>query len=252
MKKHYQTLRTCGHMNYLYLGENLRVLKERVENESVDLVYIDPPFNSDEIYTLSSGSGGTAPEIRIKVFDDTWHWDGAMEALHAELVAKQDKVAELIASFKIVLGRNNLLTYLVMMVPRLVELHRVLKPTGALYLHCDPTASHYLKLVLDAIFGIEHFQNEIVWCYTVGGKSKKRFAEKHDVILFFSKGKDYTFNGPAVAITRPRTHMKVEQDADGREYQVKVDKKSGKAYKYYIDEGKVPEDYWLIETLNRE
>ncbi len=240
-------------LNYLYFGDNLDVLKQHVRDECIDLVYIDPPFNSDEIYNLSSsGSDGTVQNARIQVFNDTWHWNAVVNALHAGLVAKHDKVAGLMVSFKKLLGESNLLAYLVMMAPRLVELHRVLKPTGALYLHCDPTASHYLKLVLDAIFGIERFQNEIVWCYTIGGKSKKRFAEKHDIILFYSKGKEFTFNGPAVAIPRPRTHMKVEQDADGREYQVKTDRRTKKAYKYYVDEGKVPEDYWMIETLNRE
>jgi DNA modification methylase len=170
-----------------------------------------------------------------------------------------------------VLKKGALLAYLVHMTLRIVEIHRVLKPTGSFYLHCDPTASHYLKLVLDAVFCGQggDFLNEIAWCYSIGGKSKRWFGRKHDVIFFYSKsGKnDHTFVREGAQIARKlNTHMKVGTDENGREYQEKTDRKSGKVYRYYLDEGKIAEDYWLdiekveiaddywsdIETLNRE
>lgn len=240
--------------NALYYGDNLVVLRRYISSESIDLIYLDPPFNSDQVFNIffteQNGSKSTA---QIKVFEDTWHWDISAENAYQETVESGGRVADIIQGLRRFLGENNLMAYLVMMVPRLKELHRVLKNSGSLFLHCDPTASHYLKILLDAIFSIECFQNEIIWCYTIGGKSKRRFAEKHDVIFFYSKNKDaYTFNGQAVAVPRPKTHMKTEIGEDGREYQVKKDAKTGKIYRYPIDAGKVPEDYWHIETLNRE
>jgi DNA modification methylase len=143
---------------------------------------------------------------------------------------------------------------------RAIELHRVLKPTGCVYLHCDWHASHYLKCMMDSIFGSnprgndKGFQNEIVWCYEVGGRGKKRWARKHDSILFYSKGKDFCFDWPAVAEPRKDgTHMKAAVDEDGRPYQEKTDAKSGKVYRYYMDEGTIPPDWWIgPQQLNRE
>jgi site-specific DNA-methyltransferase (adenine-specific) len=240
--------------NTLYYGDNLIVLKRYITSESVDLIYLDPPFNSDQVFNIFfKEQNGSKSSAQIKVFEDTWHWDLSAESAYQETIEGGGKVADIVQGLRRFLGENNLMAYLIMMVPRLKELHRVLKPTGSLFLHCDPTASHYLKLILDAIFGWDCFQNEIIWCYTIGGKSKRRFAEKHDVIFFYSKTKDgYTFNGQAVAVVRPKTHMKTEIGEDGRKYQVKKDAKTGKIYRYPIDEGKIPEDYWHIETLNRE
>ena len=156
------------------------------------------------------------------------------------------------------LKEGSLLAYLVSITLRITEIHRALKPSGVFFLHCDPTASHYLKLVLDAVFCSQQgeFLNEIVWCYSIGGKSKYKFGEKHDVILFYSKDnkRNHTFNEGGASIARkPNSHMRVGVDADGRQYQAKTDRKSGKTYRYYLDEGKIAEDYWTdIETLNRE
>jgi len=141
---------------------------------------------------------------------------------------------------------------------RITEIRRVLKPHGSFYLHCDPTASHYLKLVLDGIFCSQggDFLNEIIWCYSIGGKSKNAFGRKHDVLLVYTKSSDgsHTFNEEGARIPRkPDSHMKVGLSPDGREFQEKTDRKSGKVYRYYLDEGKIAEDYWTdIETLNRD
>jgi site-specific DNA-methyltransferase (adenine-specific) len=136
----------------------------------------------------------------------------------------------------------------------MVELHRVLKPTGSIYLHCDPTASHYLKLLMDAVFGLKNFRNEIVWCYSIGGKSHKTFGRKHDVILWYTKSNEWTFNPdvPYVRVSRkPDSHMKVITDEAGVTWQEKTDAKTGKIYRYPLD--KIADDYWLnMEQLNRE
>jgi DNA modification methylase len=134
-------------------------------------------------------------------------------------------------------------------------MHRVLKNTGSIYLHCDWHADAYIRVnILDKIFGSKNYLNSIVWCYSIGGKSKNKFGQKHDTIYFYSKGKNYIFNDKAASVPRKsNTHMKLKTDTDGREYQEKTDAKTGKIYKYYVDEGKIAEDYWIdIETLNRE
>jgi len=158
-----------------------------------------------------------------------------------------------------VLKRGPLFAYLVSMTARIVEIHRVLKPTGSFYLHCDPNASHYLKIITDSIFlaSSGEFLNEIVWCYSIGGKSKNRFGRKHDVLLYYVKVSDdqHTFNVSGASIPRkPDSHMRSGIDpVSNRTYQEKTDRKSGKVYRYYVDEGKIAEDYWTdIETLNRE
>ena len=138
--------------------------------------------------------------------------------------------------------------YMCFMAVRLLEMCRVLKPTGSIYLHCDPTASHYLKAVMDAIFGWRGFINEIIWCYNVGGKGKRWFARKHDVILFYVQSKSYTFNGEEVGIPRDTGTKsfggKIGFDEEGRRYQDKIVKKTGKVYRYLLDAPKIPEDYW--------
>jgi DNA modification methylase len=187
--------------NRLFYGDNLDVLRESVDTESVDLVYLDPPFNSNRSYNvLFKQRSGDEAQAQIEAFDDTWTWSHEAEQQYLDLVSggAPTKVADAIEAMRKLLGDNDVLAYLVMMTPRLVELHRVLKPTGSLYLHCDPTASHYLKVMLDAIFGPKQFRNEMVWCYSGGGVPKKDFAKKHDIILRYSKSKDYYFDVDAV------------------------------------------------------
>jgi site-specific DNA-methyltransferase (adenine-specific) len=178
--------------NLLYYGDNLDVLRQRVKDESVDLVYLDPPFNSDQDYNvLFAAKDGTAAAAQIQAFEDSWHWDTASARTFADTVEAGGNVANALLAFEKLVGHNDMLAYLAMMAPRLVELHKVLKPTGSLYLHCDPTASHYLKLLLDAVFGPEQFRNEIVWRRSGSHNSAKRYGPVHDILLFYSKTDAY-------------------------------------------------------------
>ena len=181
--------------NTLYYGDNLDVLREHVPDESVDLIYLDPPFKSNQNYNvLFAERDGSQAAAQIKAFKDTWRWDRVAAAAYREIVEAGGQVSQALQSFRGLLGDNDMLAYLSMMAPRLVELHRVLKPTGSIYLHCDPTASHYLKLLLDAVFGPANFRNEVIWGYRTGGATKKNFARKHDVILFYAKSSRYAHN----------------------------------------------------------
>jgi DNA modification methylase len=268
--------------NQLFYGDNLDVLRRKIPNESVDLCYIDPPFNSNRNYFQIYNNIGTdgGDKAQAQAFMDTWEWGDEAEAGFAYIVELENlnnnkftpQTVALIKGLEQVLGHGALFAYIVHMTLRIVEIHRVLKPTGTFYLHCDPTASHYLKLVLDSVFCADgnggDFLNEIAWCYSIGGKSKEHFGRKHDVIFFYAKSKkNYNFNKDGASIARKlNTHMRVGVDENGREFQEKTDRKSGKVYRYYLDEGKIAEDYWLdiekveiaddywsdIETLNRE
>jgi site-specific DNA-methyltransferase (adenine-specific) len=182
--------------NKLYYGDNLDILKRYIVDESVDLVYLDPPFNSNANYNvLFAEKDGTKAASQIRAFDDTWTWDQEDEQVYAELVTAGGKVADCLQAFRTFLGPCDLLAYLVMMAPRLVELRRVMKPTASIYLHCDPTASHYLKLLMDAIFGPENFRNEINWVRTNAHNFKSRcFQRVSDIILFYTKTDSYTWN----------------------------------------------------------
>lgn len=176
-------------MNQLYFGDNLEVLRRYLKDESVDLIYLDPPFNSNADYNvLFAERDGAKSASQIKAFLDTWHWDESAERAYNEfIVSAPYGASKALEAFRTLLGRNDLSAYLVMMAPRLVELHRVLKPTGSIYLHCDPTASHYLKLLMDAVFGKENFRNEIIWKRSHAHNSAKRYGCNHDVIFFYSK-----------------------------------------------------------------
>jgi site-specific DNA-methyltransferase (adenine-specific) len=161
-------------------------------------VYLDPPFNSNRSYNvLFREEGGDESEAQIQAFDDTWHWNTQTEAVYNELVTDVNgKVGAMIGALRGAIGENQMMAYLVMMAVRLVELHRVLKPTGSLYLHCDPTASHYLKIVLDTIFGYTNYKNEIIWQRSLPhGNTSKKYGSSHDVILFYSKGDTTSWNG---------------------------------------------------------
>ena len=189
-------------MNRLYYGDNLDVLRNDITTESVDLVYLDPPFNSNKSYNVlfAHKETGAAAEAQIEAFDDTWTWDHETEQQYIALIhgAAPSKVADAISAMHGLLGPSDVLAYLVMMTPRLVELNRVLKPTGSLYLHCDPTASHYLKLILDAVFGPENFVNEIIWKRSSAHSDSKQgsahYGRVSDTILFYSKTRNRTWN----------------------------------------------------------
>jgi DNA modification methylase len=181
--------------NVLYYGDNLEVLRRHVKDESVDLVYLDPPFNSSQDYNvLFAEHDGARSAAQIQAFEDTWRWDqGAAEA-YEQAVESGGRVAEAMRAFRTLLGESDMMAYLAMMAPRLVELGRVLKPTGSIYLHCDPTASHYLKMLMDSIFGPQQFRNELIWQRTSAHNDPSRYGRIHDVLLFYVKGKPYVWN----------------------------------------------------------
>jgi len=182
-------------MNRLYYGDNLDVLRRHLEDESVDLVYLDPPFNSNASYNvLFAERDGTQAASQIKVFEDTWKWDESAARAYEGIVEGGGKVSQVMQAFRTFLGENDLLAYLAMMAPRLVELRRVLKPTGSIYLHCDPTAGHYLKMLLDSVFGPDNFRNEIIWKRTSARSDSHRWNQIHDSILFYTKSADYAWN----------------------------------------------------------
>ncbi len=178
----------------LFYGDNLDVLSRHVDDESIDLVYLDPPFNSNADYNILFGHvDGSRAAAQIKAFGDTWRWDEAAAADFQKAVEYGGTVADALRAFQTLLGGSNMLAYLSMMAPRLIELRRVLKSTGSLFLHCDPTASHYLKLLLDSIFSPENFRNEIIWRRTGAHGPRRSFGPIHDTLLFYSKSNDYYF-----------------------------------------------------------
>lgn len=182
--------------NTLFYGDNLKVLREYIPGESVDLIYLDPPFNSNRNYNvLFKDERGTDSEAQIMAFADTWHWNETAQQTYDELRRHApDHVTRMIESLHDFIGTNQMMAYLVMMAARLFELHRVLKPTGSLYLHCDPTASHYLKIILDTIFGSDQFRNEIIWKRTSARSDSHKWNHIHDTILFYSKSNIFTWN----------------------------------------------------------
>ena len=151
--------------NTLFYGDNLDILREYIADESVDLVYLDPPFNSNATYNvLFKAPTGEQSQAQIEAFEDSWHWNASAEDAFDEVIKSGNTdAAEMLRAMRSFLKENDMMAYLAMMAVRLLELHRVLKPTGSLYLHCDPTASHYLKILLDGIFGPTNFRSEIIW-----------------------------------------------------------------------------------------
>lgn len=226
-------------MNRLVYGDNLLTMQALLAGDpqtglpslrgKVDLIYIDPPFDSKADYrtpiTLPNASFSQRPTVIEQfAYADTWE--------------------------------EGTISYLKMIYPRLVLMKELLSERGSIYVHIDWHIGAYMKIILDDIFGKNRFLNEIMWCYTIGGKGSSFYGRKHDTILLYSKSPNYTFNGKdknVIVQRKLNTHMRTKIDDDGREYQEKTDKKSGKIYRYYVDEGKVPEDYWIdIEQLNRE
>jgi DNA modification methylase len=181
--------------NRLYYGDNLEVLKLYIKDESVDLVYLDPPFNSRQDYNvLFAEKDGSQSSSQIHAFEDTWEWNIDAQRAYEQIVEQGGRVADALRAFKTFLFNSDMMAYLAMMAPRLVELRRVLKETGSIYLHCDPTASHYLKILMDAVFGPQFFVNEIIWkrygAHNDVGQGSRHFGRIHDAILFYSKSLD--------------------------------------------------------------
>ena len=216
----------CGAMNHLYYGDNLNVLRD-LPGDHVDLIYLDPPFNYNagynQLFKAPDGSGSTA---QIEAFNDTWHWgDAAEDAFQAVRRSPNAAAAQMLSAMRGFLGENDMMAYLAMMAVRLIELHRVLKPTGSLYLHCDPTASHYLKIMLDAIFGKSGFNSEIIWkrssAHSDTKQGKKNHGHIHDTILFYAKGKTWTWN---------EVFTPYGEEYTGRDYAL-VDEETGRRFR---------------------
>ena len=183
--------------NQLYFGDNLGILKDHISDESVDLIYLDPPFNSKATYNiLFKEQNGTESPAQITAFEDTWHWGLESESAYHEIVKQgPHKLSDLMQAFRSFLGQNDMMAYLTMIAIRLIELYRVLKKTGTIYLHCDPTASHYLKLLIDSVFEKENYINEIIWRRT-NAKSLAftRYAKNHDIIFRYAKSDKWIWN----------------------------------------------------------
>jgi site-specific DNA-methyltransferase (adenine-specific) len=231
--------------NTLYYGDNLDVLRKYIPNNSIDLIYLDPPFNSKADYNiLYKEPTGEPSAAQITAFGDTWHWTEETEKTFYEIVnTAPPNVVNMITAFRKFIKRNDMMAYLTMMCIRLLELKRVLKPTGSIYLHCDPKASHYLKIMMDTIFGVKNFRNEIIWCYKdPSGKTERHFRRKHDVIFFYSKSEDYFFNANEVRV--PYAESTQKQINKG----IISFGRPSKGHPL----GKVIEDFWLIPIINSQ
>jgi len=207
-------------MNTLYYGDNLDILQRYVKDESVDLVYLDPPFNSNANYNvLFAQTDGAQSSAQIQAFEDTWQWDQNAIQTYTREVEKGGPVADALRAFNLILGASNMMAYLTMMAPRLQELRRVLKPTGSLYLHCDPTASHYLKVLLDMVFGAENFRSEIIWKRTSSHNDSSDIGRTHDTVFYYSKSKDYIHNKQFQAYSEEYKNSHYRRiDKDGRRF----------------------------------
>jgi adenine specific DNA methylase Mod len=214
-------------MNRLYYGDNLTVLRGCIADESVDLVYLDPPFNSQATYNvLFKSTAGEKSPAQIEAFEDTWHWGEEAElAFDGVISSGNTDAAEILRAMRAFLKENDMMAYLSMMTVRLLELHRILKPTGSLYLHCDPSASHYLKILMDGIFGAVNFRNEIIWkrnsAHSDAKQGAKHYGRLTDTIFFYAKGDDPTWN----PIYRPYDQEYIDRDyrrldPDGRRYRI--------------------------------
>jgi site-specific DNA-methyltransferase (adenine-specific) len=205
-------------MNQLYYGDNLSMLREALGTETVDLIYLDPPFNSKRDYNLlfKSPKGGGASEAQIQAFKDSWHWNIQAEREFDNVLHQPNAdVSKLMYALREFLGENDMMAYLTMMAVRLLELHRVLKSTGSLYLHCDPTAAHYLKIVLDGVFGKENFRSEIVWRRTGSHNKAGRWAPIHDTIFFFTKSDKFIWNNPRHPYMKGHVRSHFTEDGKG-------------------------------------
>ena len=228
--------------NTLYYGDCLDIMRDFPDN-CVDLICLDPPLNSYPQYHNIFKESGLSIQPKIKAFDDTWFWDAASAARVREI--KNDianPASKVITAFEMIIPRREVLAYTSYMAQRLFEIHRVLKNTGSIYLHCDPTTSHYLKLVMDAVFGEENFRNEIVWHYSSLGATRKHFPKKHDLILFYSKSKKWTFNYNDVRIPYAESlKNRIQYKGSG----FTKDAKSS----WINEKGKIPGSVWEVPLL---
>jgi site-specific DNA-methyltransferase (adenine-specific) len=215
---------TTPNENVLFYGDNLDILRnyKRFPDECVDLVYLDPPFNSAQDYNvLFKEKDGSRSAAQIKAFGDTWEWDTISSRAYYETVEKGGSVSNALQAFRQLVGESDMLAYLAMMAPRLIEMRRVLKPTGSIYLHCDSTASHYLKILMDAIFGPKNFKNELVWKRFNFHADAKRFGRVTDRILFYTCSNVFTFNKLRIPFAEEYVASKFNHvDEHGRKFRL--------------------------------
>ncbi len=232
--------------NTLYYGDNLKVIREFIQNETIDLIYLDPPFNSNRTYNvLFKDESGISSDAQITAFDDSWHWGQTAQDTYNELVTKSPgNFGQMIQSLYQFIGANQMMAYLVMMAIRLIELHRVLKPTGSLWLHCDPTASHYLKILLDMIFGAKSFRNEIIWCYTRPSASVNQFPRTHETLFWYSKSDRAVFYRDSIRVPYNEETLARSNRNPGTK---SVMGSKGKDRLNPL--GKIPESWWVIPIL---
>ncbi|MCL2597457.1 MAG: site-specific DNA-methyltransferase, partial [Paludibacter sp.] len=229
--------------NTLYTNDNLFILTGMNCN-FVDLIYLDPPFNSKRFYSAPIGSKAAGAS-----FKDMWTWDDVNKAYLETLAEKYPALPDFIASIGTVHSKA-MKAYLTYMTQRIIEMHRVLKDTGSLYLHCDPTASHYLKILLDEIFGKNNFRNEIIWCYTGGTDTKKTWQKKHDTIYFYTKTDNYILNPCYAPFSKNTVKRFNKTDEDGRKYKINQLKDGRITTTYMKEDGKLMPDYWNIPIVN--
>ena len=197
--------------NVLYYGDNLDVLRRHIRDESVDLVYLDPPFKSNVDYNVLFAEHGEKAAAQVKAFTDTWEWNTTARLAYEETVEAGGRVADTVRAFRTMLGGSDMLAYLSMMAPRLVELRRVLQPTGSLWLHCDATAGHYLKLLLDAVMGARNYRNEVIWHYAkYQMRAMRRFVKNTDRLLYYVKdaGSEYVYNPQTITLDKPKRYLR--------------------------------------------
>jgi DNA modification methylase len=245
-------------LNQLFYGDNLAVLRDHIADQSVDLIYLDPPFNSRQDYNvLFAEKDGARSASQITAFKDTWEWNEESSLAYEQVVEAGGRVAEAMRAFRTLLGGTDMLAYLAMMAPRLVELRRVLKESGSIYLHCDPTASHYLKLLMDGVFGAQNFKNEIIWRRKGGSalKGMNHFSNATDTLLFYSKSDPCKFH----PVFLPLDQEYIEEhftkvDEKGRRYQATVMRSPNPRpnLRYDYKGYKTPPNGWAVSRARME
>lgn len=232
--------------NVLYYGDNLEILRKHIPDNSIDLIYLDPPFNSKATYNvLFKEPTGEPSQAQITAFEDTWHWGKESEETFQEIIETAPaNVIEMIKAFRSFVGSNDVMAYLTMMCIRLLELKRVLKDSGSIYLHCDPTASHYLKIIMDSVFGKLNFQNEIVWCYRrATSPNQRHWGRMHDTLLFYTKANVWKFT----PVRLPYSPSSLEREGYAKMFHIEGDLKGGKCKLNPL--GRFPEDWWDIPFI---
>ena len=243
----------------LYFGDNLDILRDKFPDKPdgegyFDLIYLDPPFNSNRNYNVLFKEGLADSQAQIQAFEDSWHWTADAQSTFEQLVGARpskirinEQISNLMLALEKMIGHNDVLAYLTMMTTRLIELHRVLKNTGSIYLHCDPTASHYLKIVMDAIFGKQNFRNEIIWTYRRWPAKSKSFQRMHDIIFFYVKDErgDYTFN----TIYQPLADITIKIHKGKKQKATFIDGKRLSRDQEEESIGTPIADYWYIPTI---